>query len=153
MDFSRRNFLRGLVAVPILVGMPKLLVARPSLPREPFVRARDSVNYIGLALHPAPTFQGGRIVMEILPWNGQFYPVVLNNGYYGKHSGTEVFPDHDLSAFRTELPPDFWLTRTVDEWPNVHAWVRHHRYGEHPDVMRARSDAVRRGLPWPAAFS
>lgn len=153
MNFSRRNFLRGILSVPIVVGLPEKLVPRPSLVREPFVRTGTTVSYIGLALHPAPTFIGSRIVKLVMPWNGAFYPIVLDNGYMGSHTGTEIFSDHDLSDFQSEIPPKFWHTRSVEDWPNVHAWVRYKRYGEHPDVMRARSFAIRSGTPWPLNFA
>lgn len=153
ISLSRRSFLRGLFTAPIVVGAPELLVARPALPREPYVKAGTTVSYVGLALHPAPTFTGSRIVMEILPWNGRFYPVVLDTNGYRTPRDTETFPDHDLSDFRAEVPDRFWSAHSFDEWPNVHAWVRHQRYGEHPSVMLARMDAVRRGHPWPAAFA
>lgn len=145
MEITRRFFLRGLLAVPIVVGAPKLLVARPPLPREPYVKARQPVSYIGLALHPAPTFIGSQIVKSVGEWNGQFYPVVLDTGLFGSRREYETFPDHDLSDFLAELPQNFWHTCSTHEWPNVHSWVRHQRFGEHPSVMRAKLDRI---FPW-----
>jgi hypothetical protein len=60
-----------------------------------------------------------------------------------------IFPDHDLALLREEVPHRFWHNHTFEEWPNVHSWVRWKRFGEHPDVMRARHAAVVNGTPWP----
>ena len=146
--FGRRNFLRGLLSVPLIVGMPSLLVPRPALPRGPYVKAGTTVGFIGLALHPAPTFIGSRHVSEVLPWNGRFYPCLLWNNCYGRHRATDMFPDHDLSDMNAEVPARFWASHSVEEWPNVHAWIRHRRFGEHPSVMRARIHAAHTGGPW-----
>ena len=62
-----------------------------------------------------------------------------------------ILPDHDLANFNKEIPEGFWASRENNRlYPNVHAFVRFNRFGEHPDVMRARMRAAAQGdLYWP----
>lgn len=148
ITITRRLFLRGLISVPIAVGLPHLLEAR-TLHRQPYVRPGQVVDYIGLNLHPSPTFIGGAIVGEVGDWDGEAYPCRLVFGY-GRHQEVMTFPDHDLALLREDVPRQFWgIPGNNERWPNVHAYVRWNRFGEDPAVMRARMNAARHGLPWP----
>lgn len=145
MIIERRQFLRGLVSVPIAIGLPALAESR-ALQREPYVRVRQFVGNISLNLHPQPTFIGDAQVVDVGDWNGQFYPCLVDAGGW---CGPLPFPDHDLCILHEEYPPDFWRhAENRRKWPNVHAFVRFKRFGEHPNVMRARMEAVRLGKPF-----
>lgn len=145
---QRRSFLRGLLVGSVLVGAPRLLEAS-TLQREPYVLPGETVSDISLNLYPAPGFIGTCRVVSVGEWDGKAYPVTLDMGGYRAVRETQVFPDTSLCNFLRELPERFWHSRTVGEWPNVHSWVRHRRYGESPDVMRAKMRAAAENLPWP----
>jgi len=132
MLFTRRAFIVGTAALP-LVASTALAV-----PRAPYVTDGLVVDFIGLGLHPAPTFIGGRIVRKVGAWNGEFYPCALMTQSY-RDEPDDIFPDTDLSQLRTECPADFWHDRANrDRYPNLVAYVREQRYGEDPATYYQR---------------
>ncbi|BAQ50388.1 hypothetical protein [Methylobacterium aquaticum] len=134
---SRRAFL-GLFAA---AAASRLVVPAFTPPRAPYVEPGQSVSYVGLNLHPQPTFIGTMRVETVGEWDGIGFPVALRD--HGRYGAYDLVPhrfyDADLCDFLRELPRDFWHDRArVAKYPNVHAWVREQRFGEPVSVMRAR---------------
>ncbi len=134
---SRRRFLQlGAAAAAASVIVPAL-----TAPRTPYVVPGEVVNFIGLALHPEPTFTGGAIVGKVHEWDGLGFPCTVMNQGYGSAYGPmpHRFYDTDLCNFRRELPGGFWHDPSRrSKYPNVHAYVREQRYGEPVSVMLAK---------------
>lgn len=150
MIVSRRSFL-GLFAA---AAAARIVVPAFTPPREPYVRVGEHVAYVGLNLHPAPTFLGDMRVSEIGAWDGLGYPVTLaEHGFPGPASMAHRFYDCDLSNFRRDLPDRFWHDPArVERYPNVHAYVREQRFGEDPAVMRRRLGLVFEPYPGTASI-
>lgn len=140
LDLSRRRFLQIASAAAVVGVVAPALAA----PRDPYVVAGEDVSFIGLALHPEPTFIGGALVREVLPWDGVGFPCVLSSGGSTNANMAHRFYDADLCNFRRELPERFWhdASRAV-KYPNVHAYVREQRYGEPVTVMLAKMNRAR----------
>lgn len=148
MKLTRRGFFKASAATAALSVAPIQAFASG---REPYVKFGQDVSYVGLNLHPDPCFTGSDIVTEVLPWNGECFPVLLREQRYRRDRGWSwaLFPDFDLADL-DEVPADFWGDPVNDAtWPNVHAYVRFRRFGERPEVMRARLRAAYAGLSWP----
>lgn len=139
---KRRDFLKSVAVLPIAAVLPTVAVAAPV--RCPYVEVGESVSSIIWHLwddprNPAPT--GPLFVGSIGDWDGVGYPIVLyscgwhvedRKHFYG-------FYDHEWSNLRRDVPDRFWHDRrNVRRYPNVHAYVREQRFGEHPRVMRKR---------------
>lgn len=134
---SRRSFLKLFGAATV----SGLVVPAFAVGRTPYVSKGESVSYIGLAKHPAPTFTGSTLVDEVLPWDGVGYPCRLMNQSFGCRYGPmeDLFYDTDLANFNRELPDRFWHDEERSaRYPNVHAYVREQRYGEDPIIMWRR---------------
>jgi hypothetical protein len=126
---TRRSFLKllGLAAAAGAV-IPAL-----DMRRLPYVNAGEVVSWIGHCPHP-DAFIGGKVVREVLPWDGVGYPVLVCNGAYGQHRALERYYDVDLAAFNREVPRNFWHKPENRRFPNVHTWLRMQRYGESIEV-------------------
>lgn len=138
---TRRRFLQLATAA----ATSNLVSPALTAPRLPYVGIGESVSFIGLALHPEPTFTGGAIVARVHDWDGVGYPCdIYSQGFYNpprlmKHT----FYDADLCNFLRELPPNFWHDRSrVGKYPNVHSYVREQRYGEPVSMMLERMAKV-----------
>lgn len=139
MIVSRRSFL-GLLAA---ASAAKIIIPAFTPPREPYVQLGEDVSYVGLNLHPMPTFTGSALVREIGAWDGLGYPITLSDSPFfgGPSSMRHRYYDFDLSNFRRDLPDCFWHDPArVAKYPNVHAYVREQRFGEDVSVMRTRLD-------------
>lgn len=141
-QFSRRDFLRHVAAGTALVVVP---VPAFILPRDPYVVVGEVVSFVGLGLHPEPTFIGGHLVREIGKWDGTGYPVTLFGNAVGPHNEDVTgFYDFDLANFNREVPAHFWHSATNQmRYPNLHAYVREMRFGEDPSVSWARLERAR----------
>ncbi len=142
LDLSRRRFLQ----LASFAAASGLIVPALTPPRAPYVKPGESVNFIGLALHPEPTFTGGAFVREVLPWDGVGFPCVLTDHGNSNASMSHRFYDTDLCNFQRELPEHFWHDPArAAKYPNVHAYVREQRYGEPVTVMLDRMRRAREG--------
>lgn len=140
LHLSRRRFLQIASAAAVVGAVAPVLAA----PRDPYVVAGEVVSFIGLALHPEPTFIGGALVREVLPWDGVGFPCVLSDHGNATASMAHRFYDADLCNFRRELPDQFWHDPArAAKYPNVHAYVREQRYGEPVTVMLAKMNRAR----------
>lgn len=127
---------RGLVG--LLAGVAAAFTVKP--PRPPYVLASDNCCFIGLDFHPKPTFIGSALPKNIGRWNGRFYPVTLTQ------SGWElpgIFSDADLCDFnREDLYRPWRQAQHSGRWPNLAAFARELRLGEHPKHSWAKLRAV-----------
>jgi hypothetical protein len=127
---SRRSFLK-LAGAAAAAG-----VVSPAFtpPRAPYVKLHETVSYIGLARHPAPTFIGATTVRHIGQWDNVGYPCTLElQAPYNPPRMMEArFYDCDLSNLLRDVPDRFWDIDRRLRYPNVHAYVREQRYGEDP---------------------
>ena len=141
MIVSRRTFLKLSVAT----AAAGLVVPAFTPPRAPYVSEGESVSYVGLHLYPAPCFIGGAIVKRMLPWDGIGFPCAIGDHAPSDRSWmSALFYDFDLCNFARELPYAFWHDPARRErYPNVHAFIREQRFGEHPSVMLARMARAR----------
>lgn len=146
---SRRTVLT-LPAALAVAGLPLPAIASR---RDPYVLKGEMVDSIIWHLwddprNPAPA--GGVFVEHVHPWDGVGYPVVLaQHGSPGRgRTFHACFYDFEWSNLRRDVPSGFWgMPGNSDRYPNVHAYVREQRFGEHPDVMRQRmaaNDLLRR---------
>lgn len=134
---SRRAFLQGIAA---LVGTT---VAAPAfaVPRSPFVDEGEFVSSIVFHLwdKPRAPCSISMLVHQIQPWDGIGYPIVLARTGF-RREDRELFDgwyDFEWSNFRRDVPDRFWaIPGHWDRYPNIHAFVREHRFGESPEVMR-----------------
>ena len=124
MKVSRRSFLK-LIGAAVATGVAVPAFAKN---RAPYVLVGESVSHIGRC---PGGFIGGKVVKEILPWDGCGYPVMLHSGIYGGRARPlERYYDFDLVNFRRELPERFWSLPGSKRYPNVHTYVRTQRFGE-----------------------
>lgn len=146
---KRRDVLFGLVALPVAAS----LLTLPD--RGPYVMPGEWVDSIVFHLWDLPMVPLGPLsVHEVLPWDGKGYPIVL-----AKHGWREEdkllydgWYDYEWANFRREVPEHFWaLHGNKDRYPNVHAFIREQRFGEHPSVMR--QTMARNHDLGPAAFA
>ena len=137
IDITRRAFLTVPAAL-IAYGLP---IPSLAAPREPYVKEGEGVASIIFHLwddprNPGPF--GGVYVDEIKPWDGVGYPITLTQGRQVR----EGFYDFEWSNLLRDVPNGFWgVPGNRERYPNVHAYVREVRFGEHPDVMRRQMAA------------
>lgn len=125
---SRRSVLKVALVAPLL--------ATVGLPRTPYVVVGQSVDFIGMALHPAPTFTGSAIVREVGGWNGEHYPCQLDQCGYTLDGS---FADGDLALLRVEAAEFTWRDpQTRERYPNLAAYMREKRFGENPLTYHER---------------
>ncbi|MER9833380.1 hypothetical protein NKJ28_00185 [Mesorhizobium sp. M0145] len=136
IKISRRTFLGSALSLPLVVGLP----AAAAHVREPYVFVGESVNSIIWHLWERPTFAptGPLFVHEVLPWDGQGYPIVLAaHGWFPVQTRLyDGWYDFEWSNLRRDVPDHFWRHHSTDEYPNLHSYVREQRFGESPEIMR-----------------
>lgn len=138
---NRRDFLGTIAATPLL-SLPA-----PAAPiREPYVVVGEYVDSIVWHLWDKPCAPIGPVVVhEIQPWDGESYPIILSRWIYGgRRELWSGWFDHEWSNLRRDLPKDFWQTHSLNDYPNVHSYVRQQRFGEQPSVMREIMERNRR---------
>lgn len=126
LAISRRVFLK-LFATATAAGV---LVPAMEINRKPYVTPGETVNWVGKG-PSGMSFTGGKLVQEVLPWDGVGYPVKLHNGCYGKSAELEEYYDFDLANFNREIPDKFWWSESNrKKYNNVHTYLREQRFGE-----------------------
>lgn len=141
---TRRTFLKliGIAAAASAV-VPALVLGR-----APYVLPGEVVDFIGHRPAGGRTaFTGARVVREVLPWDGVGYPVLVDNGAFGKYHALEKFYDADLAAMLREVPARFWSMPESAGYPNVHTWIRRQRFGESMEEAIAQLNFVMAGKP------
>lgn len=138
MTWTRRQFLKALAGAAAALGVPWYFHRI----REPYVAKGEVVDYIG---RTPGGFIGGVLVAAVGEWDGVGYPIIVRAGQWPAR--TERYYDHDLAAFRREVPERFWhLPGHREVYPNVHTYVRVQRFGE------TREEAIRHlnfaGIRW-----
>lgn len=132
---KRRDFLRGFAALPFVASS----VAGFAAPvRAPFVVPGEIVDSIVWHLWDEPMAPVGPVwVHEVLPWDGKGYPIVIKTIGHFETLLYDGWYDHEWANLRREVPGQFWAMHGNEErYPNVHAYIRELRFGEHPSVMR-----------------
>lgn len=146
MKITRREFIALSSATAAVVAGASPSFTAPEV-RSPYVETGESVDSIIWHLwddprNPAPF--GPLFVNEVLPWDGNGYPIVLMRcGWRAEdREFFRGFYDFEWSNLRRDVPDRFWHDRgNVRRYPNVHSYVREQRFGEHPSVMRRRMSA------------
>jgi hypothetical protein len=148
MNLTRRSFLKLSAAAAAGIVIPAL-----TPPRAPYVSAGESVSYVGLNKHPAPTFTGSTLVRSVGEWDGVGYPCALQSQCVGRWHElmSGPFYDFDLVDFKREAREFSWADPANKRYPNIHAYVRERRFGELPDVMWQRLGYTRTATGWLAA--
>lgn len=130
MISTRRNFLKALFATASALS---LRVPAADTSRLPYVEVGDVVDHIGTSGPGSKSFIGGKIVHEIMPFDGVAYPCVVSYDCIRK----EIVYDIDISNFRKDVPDKFWHNNVNRElYNNVHEYVRSKRYGESIEQAR-----------------
>lgn len=127
ISISRRGFLKFIAAS--IIPVPAIAKEFDRNIRLPYVQKGQSVNYIGPSGIPE-SFVGSMIVKSVGEFDGIGFPVIVNNGAYGKYNRDLNYYDTELSDFLIDVPPNFWHDKTNEKYPNVHTYVRTNRYGE-----------------------
>lgn len=133
MISTRRSFLKALFASASALS---LRIPAADTGRPPYVEAGDIVDHIGTSGPGSKSFVGGKIVHEILPFDGVAYPCIISYGGTNCCHKETVY-DVDISNFRKDVPNKFWhnnINRGL--YNNVHEYVRAQRYGESVEVAR-----------------
>lgn len=133
---DRRSFIFSSISLPMAFAGAKAT----TLARAPYVSVGEHVDSIVFHLWDKPRAPSGPVVVDqILPWDGIGYPLVLSTWNYGdKRDLWDGWYDYEWSNFRRDVPDRFWaIPDNNRRYPNVHAYVREKRFGEHPEVMRA----------------
>lgn len=129
----------------LLIQMAGLVVASPALaapsPRAPYLEPGEIVQDLFFHQWDRPGAPvGPLLVHEIKPWDGRGYPVILRSmrSWGGdKEDYYDAWYDHDWFNHLRHVPARFWHDPAkCERYPNIHAYVREQRFGEHPDVMR-----------------
>lgn len=131
MNTTRREFLLLLAWFFALLGIPAF---RPN--RAPYLKKGDVSSWLGHC-PDALSFIGGKLVLEVLPWDGVGFPcVLLSQGFPGRPEYETVY-DFDLFTTR-DYPYHFWREAESERYPNVHTYIRMQRFGEtFPDAIKA----------------
>lgn len=124
MILTRRSFLK----IAGTAAASGLIVPAFTLPRDPYVRVGQPVDYIG----PAGTgFIGGTTVHAIGEWDSIGYPVTVYDQGFPRRPSPQRLYDFNLCLFRKDVPPDFWHSPSNRaKYPNLHTYVREQRFGE-----------------------
>lgn len=136
MKLSRRALLGAIAATPLL---PAVVSAAPL--RAPYVEKDDDVSsiiwHIWEDQRERPPV-GPLFVHEVLPWDGNGYPIVMYRAGWRVEDREFVhgYYDFEFSQLRRDVPKYFWHDPANADYPNVHSYVREQRFGEPPAVMR-----------------
>lgn len=132
----RRDFLKGLVALPLIAAGTSGAWAVPT--RPPYVVAGEIVDNIVWHRWDLPAAPTGPVwVHEVLPWDGVGYPIIIKTIDWRQTKFYRGWYDHEWVNFQREIPGRFWADHgNKIRYPNVHSYIREVRFGEHPSVMR-----------------
>lgn len=130
MLLNRREFLR-LAAAASAAG---LIIPAWMPPREPYVSKGAMVTYVGQWGTPeARAVSVCGFVAEVGEWDRIGYPVKtqVHTGRFGTPPEFMDVYDFNLAESLTAWPRNLWhFPENCAKYPNVHCYVRMHRFGE-----------------------